>query len=126
MDAPHIDLNDDETIDSETAAVLLHCDSQTVESLARRGIIPGTKFGKSWVFLRSQLCDCIRDKAHEEAELRRGGMRPSEREVEDGSGAPAPRRGRGRPRRVDLPVLPTLDEIRRAQAARQPDEPPKH
>jgi excisionase family DNA binding protein len=42
-------------LDAAQAAVLLHCSKEHVETLARRGQLPGVKYGRSWVFLATQL-----------------------------------------------------------------------
>jgi excisionase family DNA binding protein len=107
------DRNSDETIDADTAAKLLHCDNNQVESLARRGEIPATKIGRGWIFLRSQLLEAISERAKSEAELRRAG-RPAlcvgELDAPESLMPPVPR-PRGRPRKK-APLLPTLDELR--------------
>lgn len=87
-----MDANDDETIDSDTCGFLLHCESKSVEELARRGVIPGLKFGKSWMFLRSQVLEVARAIAAREAEERV---------------APVVYRPR-RPKNRQPPVLPNL------------------
>jgi excisionase family DNA binding protein len=53
-------------LDAAQAAVLLHCSKEHVETLARRGQLPGVKYGRSWVFLATQLrrqiaTDCTRN-----------------------------------------------------------------
>jgi excisionase family DNA binding protein len=65
------DPNSDETIDARGAAELLHCDSTTVEDLARRGELPCTKVGRSWIFVRSDLLAYLAQRGRQEAEERR-------------------------------------------------------
>jgi excisionase family DNA binding protein len=53
-------------LDATQAAVLLHCSKEHVETLARQGQLPGVKYGRSWVFLATQLqrqiaTDCARN-----------------------------------------------------------------
>ncbi len=47
-------------LDSEQAAELLHVHPETVKRRARRGEIPGMKFGKVWRFRASGLETFIR------------------------------------------------------------------
>ncbi|MBK6471318.1 MAG: helix-turn-helix domain-containing protein [Betaproteobacteria bacterium] len=91
-----MDANDDETIDSDTCSFLLHCEYKTVEDLARRGIIPGLKLGKSWMFLRSQVLEAARALAATEAKERVAPAQPAD--------AHRPKRQMKRP----PPVLPDL------------------
>lgn len=42
-------------LNAEQVASLLGCTKEHVQTLAKRGIIPGTKFGRSWVFVRAQI-----------------------------------------------------------------------
>ena len=48
---------DEEGIDSRAAAAFLQIHHKTVERLARKRLIPGTRFGKKWQFLRSVLSE---------------------------------------------------------------------
>jgi hypothetical protein len=109
--------NQDETIDAEAAATLLHCDSYQIETLARRGEIPGTKIGRGWIFLRSQLLHAIAVKAESESVQRRVAAQRTVA-VSRGEDIPqlrnAPRR-RGRPRKA-MP-LPLNLEVVRCQAS---------
>jgi excisionase family DNA binding protein len=45
----------EEAVDSHTAAAFLGIHHKTLERMARKGLIPATKFGKSWQFLLSLL-----------------------------------------------------------------------
>lgn len=96
-----MDANSDDTLDSEACAFLLHCEAKTVEEMARQGLIPGVKFGKSWVFFRDQLIDAAKAIALEEAEKRRAAPQPQATAVYVG----LPTRKRRPP-----PVLPPLAE----------------
>lgn len=42
-------------IDAEQCAAMLRCSRAHVEELADRGILPGTKIGRSWIFVVQQL-----------------------------------------------------------------------
>lgn len=105
--------NSDETIDAHAAAILLHCDVLQIEALARRGEIPGTKIGRGWIFLRTQLLAAIADKASLESAERRANHCAIRRVTLGGPpGEPdSPARLRGRPRK-SAPRLPSLQEIR--------------
>lgn len=85
-----------ETIGPEDAAPILRCTAEQVELLARTGEIPGVKFGRSWVFVRADLIDWIRERGREEAQERRERKQP----------APAPGYRLTRQRRSAPPVLP--------------------
>jgi excisionase family DNA binding protein len=49
----------DEIMDPDDVAELLHLKRSTVIDYARRGVLPGKKLGKHWLFLRSELDDTI-------------------------------------------------------------------
>ena len=49
-----------ETLDVNEAAKLLHMHPATVKEKARRGEIPGSKPGKSWLFIREDLIHFLR------------------------------------------------------------------
>lgn len=60
-----------ETLTIAETAALLHADTETVMQLARRGDLPGTKIGKSWIFLRSHVLSFLADRIHTDTESRR-------------------------------------------------------
>lgn len=60
-----------ETISASEVAQLLNCTEEQAEELTRRGEIPGTKFGKSWIYVRSDLLAYVAERARREAEERR-------------------------------------------------------
>ena len=47
----------EEIMDPDDVAELLHLKRSTVIDYARRGVLPGKKLGKHWLFLRSELDD---------------------------------------------------------------------
>ena len=57
----HAPVNDD-ILDVNQTAELLRCEPITVERMARAGELPGTKFGRSWVFVRSLVIEAVRDR----------------------------------------------------------------
>lgn len=54
----------------EIAKILL-CDEKTVEEAARKGTLPGVKFGRGWVFPKAALLEALNSQAKEEAESRK-------------------------------------------------------
>lgn len=60
-----------ETLNAAQAASLLFADTETVLALAREGSMPGTKIGKSWVFLRQDVLDYLRARISEDTLQRR-------------------------------------------------------
>lgn len=95
--------NTDETIDSHGAADLLHCDAGTVQTLARRGELPGLKFGRDWLFVRADLLAYLAQRGRDEAEQRR-----RQREIPPLHPAVGLPVSPGRKRRRTPPTLPTL------------------
>ena len=78
------------------AAKLLRCNPDRLGELAARGEIPGTKVGKSWIFIEDELYAYLREKVARETQKRRAAA-----EVGAAPSLPVPGRRRGRPR---LPV----------------------
>lgn len=50
---------DADILTAEQVADLLHCDVATVENRTRAGELPGVKFGRGWVYARSELIQTI-------------------------------------------------------------------
>jgi excisionase family DNA binding protein len=55
-----------ETLNAEQAAALLFAETETVLTLARSGNLPGTKIGKSWVFLREDVLTFLRHRVQKD------------------------------------------------------------
>lgn len=68
-----------ETIRAAEVAELLNCTEEQAEELTRKGEIPGTKFGKSWIYVRSDLLAYVAERARREAEERRKGRAGTQR-----------------------------------------------
>lgn len=66
-----------ETMSVEQVAQLLLCTPEKVEELARTGELPGMKFGRGWVFLRSTLLAHLERQSVAQQEERRAKRRPS-------------------------------------------------
>ena len=47
----------------QQVASLLECEPETVEEKARAGVLPGIKFGRSWVFPREALLTALNKMA---------------------------------------------------------------
>lgn len=60
-----------ETLDLHGVAALCKAEPETIAQYARSGELPGTKMGKSWVFLRDDVLAFLRKRIAEETELRR-------------------------------------------------------
>ena len=97
-----------ETVDIEEAAALLNAKVDTVEQIARRGDLKGTKVGKPWVFFRSDVLEYLRKKIDDDTEARRRSVRSS---ITMCNVVVQPPRGRSKPRPVlpDLPVITRVD-----------------
>lgn len=59
-------------LDSSEVAELLRCTPKTVEDQARRGLLPGAKFGDGWVFPLEALLRRVNELALELSAVRRG------------------------------------------------------
>jgi excisionase family DNA binding protein len=46
-------------------ASILDCEPDTVEEKARTGELPAVKFGRSWIFPRTALLECLHKQALE-------------------------------------------------------------
>ena len=60
-----------ETLDLHGVAALCKAEPETIAQYARTGELPGTKMGKSWVFLRDDVISFLRKRIAEETEQRR-------------------------------------------------------
>lgn len=49
----------------DEVALILDCESGTVEEKARTGELPAVKFGRSWIFPRTALLECLHKRALE-------------------------------------------------------------
>jgi excisionase family DNA binding protein len=56
----HPYLSDDALLDAREVAGLLHMPLSTVLEFARRGVVPGHKLGRRWIFLRDELEASVR------------------------------------------------------------------
>jgi excisionase family DNA binding protein len=92
-------MNGDETMDVCETATLLHAESETVLQFARRGELPGTRIGKSWVFLREDVIAFLKNQIAKDTEQRR-----RQTSLPDAVLAPVTRHRN----RKQLPLLPTL------------------
>jgi hypothetical protein len=50
------------TLNLRDAAAFLHMHPEEVRTRAKRGLIPGAKIGRCWVFIDADLADFIRSK----------------------------------------------------------------
>lgn len=60
-----------DTINAEQCAELLQCTAETVEELTRKGELPGVKFGRGWIYVKTDLLAYLAEKARQDAEERR-------------------------------------------------------
>ncbi len=90
----------DDILGVEEAAALLRAEASTIMQLARRGDLPGTRIGKSWVFLRGDVMAFLRQRIATDTEERR---RLSSKAIV-ASAVPSVRPSR----RTTLPILPAL------------------
>lgn len=97
----------EETLDLQGVAALFRAEPETIAQYARSGELPGTKMGKSWVFLRDDVLAFLRERILQETQERRGQrcdytapMQASAVLVEQ----------KQRTRRTVLPALPRPDQ----------------
>jgi excisionase family DNA binding protein len=88
-------------LDAPAVAELLHMRLSTVLDLARRGVLPGHKLGRRWVFLRDELEASVRAAPRQPRPL----VRPAPRPQEPSEGPVAPLRRRARPLPSSQPQL---------------------
>ena len=92
----------EETLDLQGVAILFRAEPETIAQYARSGELPGTKMGKSWVFLREDVLAFLRKRILEETKERRGRRT-------DHAASPQPEAvlliPKPRTRRTTLPVL---------------------
>jgi len=90
-----------EILDAVETAALLRVEAGTIMQLARKGELPGTRIGKSWVFLREDVMAFLKEQIARDTEARR------RQHASQAAGAvivSKPHNGR----RTALPVLPAL------------------
>ncbi len=63
-------MQSEETLNVGATAALLHAEADTVLQFARRGELPGTRIGKSWVFLREDVTTFLKGHIRQETEER--------------------------------------------------------
>ena len=64
-------MNADDTLDATQVAKLLGADREKILQLARNGELPGTRIGRSWVFLREDAISFLKKQIARETEERR-------------------------------------------------------
>lgn len=61
----------EETLDLQGVATLFKAEPETIAQYSRSGELPGTKMGKSWVFMREDALAFLRKRILKETEERR-------------------------------------------------------
>ena len=61
--ATHPPLTRDDVLDGRDVAELLHLPISTVLEYARRGLLPGRKLGRRWIFLRDEVEAAVRGRS---------------------------------------------------------------
>jgi excisionase family DNA binding protein len=56
----HPRLTREDVLDGRDVAELLHLPISTVLEYARRGVLPGRKLGRRWIFLRDEVEEAVR------------------------------------------------------------------
>ncbi|WP_373987820.1 helix-turn-helix domain-containing protein [Duganella sp. BuS-21] len=107
----------DVTLDVDQAAAMLHADRETVLNVARRGELPGTKIGKSWVFLRSNVLDYLKLRIEADTARRKQVAAATHAAVAVAVTSPQHHR------RTKLPTLPTLPDTQRPRGRKRPPSP---
>lgn len=54
-----------DVMSKDEVAAILDCEPGTVEDKARAGELPAVKFGRSWIFPRTALLECLHKQALE-------------------------------------------------------------
>jgi excisionase family DNA binding protein len=79
--SPRPQLTRDDVLDARQVADLLHLPLSTALEFARRGVLPGHKLGRRWIFLRDEIEAGVRH-AHNTHDRHRT-PEPSARNAED-------------------------------------------
>jgi excisionase family DNA binding protein len=98
-------LTRDDVLDAQEVAELLHMPLSTVLDLARRGVLPGHKLGRRWIFLHDELELGLRH-----APSRNGPQTRQQPPAREAAGPPRPRSKRypGAVPYSDQPAQPHL------------------
>ncbi len=64
-------MSNQETLGVSEAAAILLAENETVMQFARRGDLPGTRIGKSWVFIREDVLAFLRSRIAQDTLERR-------------------------------------------------------
>ena len=59
---PRPRLTREDVLDGRAVAELLHLPISTVLEYARRGLLPGRKLGRRWIFLRDEIEAAVRSR----------------------------------------------------------------
>ena len=59
-DPDRLRLTGEDVLDGRDVAAMLHVPLSTVLDYARRGVLPGRKLGRRWIFLRDELEAAVR------------------------------------------------------------------
>ena len=59
-----------DVMSKDEVAVILDCEPGTVEDKARAGELPAVKYGRSWIFPRTALLECLHKQALENTKPR--------------------------------------------------------
>jgi excisionase family DNA binding protein len=59
----HPRLTREDVLDGRDVAELLHLPVSTVLEYARRGLLPGHKLGRRWIFLRDEIEAAVRSRS---------------------------------------------------------------
>ncbi len=102
---------DSETMDADQVAAFLRADAETVRQFARSGDLPGTRIGKGWIFLKTDVLDFLRARIAADTARRR--QRAAD-QTNHATKHPAaifvtPRASRRRRAPIQLPELPHTD-----------------
>lgn len=73
----------EDSVDSRTAAAFLDIHYKTLERMARKGLIPAIKFGKSWQFLLSLLDEWRKKQMNSNLNKNQSPNKNEEKENED-------------------------------------------
>lgn len=99
-------MSTNETMGVEEAAELLRAENATVMQYARRGELPGTRIGTSWVFMREDVLAFLRQQIAADTDARRRKSLASPAALFHT--APVSRRRKTIPELPNFPIPPTL------------------